>query len=334
MKFIQPLLNWYQHNARDLPWRKTKDPYAIWVSEIMLQQTRVVAVIPYYQRFLATLPDVGALAAVEDDVLHKLWEGLGYYSRARNLKGAAIQVMDKFGGQVPTTYDALLTLPGIGEYTAGAVASIAGGQGVPAVDGNVLRVWARLNNDPADVAQQTTKAAFREAIANILPKDCPGQFNAAMMELGAVVCVPNGPPRCEECPIQAHCQGFAKGTAPLLPNKTGKRPRRIEEKTVFCLSSDGRYAGYRRGDKGLLAGLWQLPDVPGVLDTAQAMEQLSIWGLRPLGEVQSYFRKHVFTHVEWHMRVYAVAVAASQLPQGWRWLDESCALPTAYRVCL
>ena len=334
MEFVKPLLDWYGANARDLPWRRTRDPYRIWVSEIMLQQTRVAAVIPYYERFLEALPDVAALSAVEEDVLHKLWEGLGYYSRARNLKRAAIQVMEDLSGEVPTQYNKLITLPGIGEYTAGAVASIAGGEPVPAVDGNVLRVWARLNNDPSDVALPQTKAAFREAIARILPRERPGAFNAAMMELGAMVCVPNGPPQCGGCPLGRLCQGCRAGVAARLPNKTGKKARRVEEKTVFALSKEGGYAGYRRGDRGLLAGLWQLPDVPGYLGAEAALEQLCAWGARPTGELRAYARKHIFTHVEWHMQVYAAEVELPALPGGWRWLDESCALPTAYRVCL
>lgn len=334
MELIAPLLEWYLANARDLPWRKTADPYAVWVSEIMLQQTRVVAVIPYYERFLAALPDVAALSDVDDDALHKLWEGLGYYSRANNLKRAAIEVCTRFSGRVPTSYEALLTLPGVGEYTAGAIASIAGGECVPAVDGNVLRVYARLFQDARDVALPETKRAVRDALQSIMPGDCPGRFNSALMELGACICVPNGAPHCTECPVAPYCAAFAAGTAALLPSKSGKRPRRIEEKTVFALRLEGRYAGLRRPKEGLLAGLWQLPDCPGLLGAEEAAALLSTWGARPVGELQVNARRHIFTHIEWRMRVYTAEVAPFLLPEGWRWLDESCALPTAYRVCL
>ncbi len=334
MNFVAPLLNWYRQNARDLPWRRTSDPYAIWVSEIMLQQTRVAAVIPYYERFLAALPDVAALAGADPDRLHKLWEGLGYYRRAGNLQRAAGEVMTRFGGAVPTSYEALLTLPGIGAYTAGAIASIAGGERVPAVDGNVLRVFARLNNDPRDIALPQTKRDAQAALATIMPADCPGRFNSAMMELGACVCAPNGAPRCQSCPVSCRCAALAAGTAAILPNKSGRRPRRIEEKTVFALSQSGRYAGCRRPADGLLAGLWQLPELPGTLNGAQAAAQLGAWRMRPTGELRVYARKHVFTHIEWRMRVFAAEIDCPLLPEGWRWLDESFALPTAYRVCL
>ena len=334
MDLIASLLAWYRLNARDLPWRRSADPYAVWISEIMLQQTRVAAVIPYYERFLSALPNVAALAHVDDELLHKLWEGLGYYSRARNLKRAANEVLTRFDGDFPTSYDALITLPGIGPYTAGAIASIAGGERVPAVDGNVLRVFARLHNDPRDVALPQTKAFVQAALAARMPADCPGLFNSAMMELGACVCVPNGAPHCCDCPAAAFCEARKAGTAALLPNKSGKRPRRTEEKTVFVAMQSGLCAGYRRAPGGVLAGLWQLPDRPGILSVEQAAELMGEWGMRPVGELSMYARKHIFTHIEWHMRVYCAEVDCPALPADWRWLDESCALPTAYRVCL
>ena len=334
MNFVEPLLNWYACSARDLPWRRQVTPYAVWVSEVMLQQTRVSAVIPYYTRFLSELPDVEALAKGSDERLHKLWEGLGYYSRARNLKRAAQVIAADFCGKVPTHYETLLTLPGIGAYTAGAIASIAGNEPVPAVDGNVLRVWARLNNDARDVMLQTTRRAVQEALAAVIPRDRPGMFNSALMELGACICVPNGAPHCQACPVGDHCAAKRAGTAPDLPVKSQKKPRRIEEKTVFALLCNGRAAGYRRAPDGLLAGLWQLPDVPGILDETAMAAQLTGWGARVCGEVRQYARKHIFTHIEWRMRVYCAETVFETLPEGWRWLDETNALPTAYRACL
>ncbi|MEG1523896.1 MAG: A/G-specific adenine glycosylase [Clostridia bacterium] len=334
-EFVEPLIHWYRAQARDLPWRRNKQGYAVWISEIMLQQTRVSTVIPYYIRFLEELPNVAALSRVDDERLQKLWEGLGYYSRARNLKRAASDVMMRFDGQLPLRYEELMTLPGIGEYTAGAVASIAGGVRVPAVDGNVLRVMARLLNDSRDIANPKTKQAVRSALLPILPDDA-GTFNSALMELGAMICVPNGAPHCETCPVQACCGAYLMGTVGQLPVKSSKKARRMVEKTVFALSAQGQYIGSKRAETGLLAGLWQLPEVDGILSDEAIAGQLSIWGVRPTGDLLIYARKHIFTHIEWHMRVCAAEVETdlSHWPEGWIMLEERMALPTAYRVCL
>ena len=350
--FIQPLLNWYEANARDLPWRRTDDAYRIWVSEIMLQQTRVAAVIPYYNRFLAALPTVAALAAVEEEPLHKLWEGLGYYSRANNLRLAAGQILERFGGGVPLRYADLITLPGIGDYTAGAVASIAGGEKVPAVDGNVLRVMARLQNDRRDVADPRTKQAVRQELLPLFaalpdgtlsmknphlhqPAPLPGLLNSALMELGATICVPNGPPQCEGCPLKSLCAAYEAGVCRELPVKHPKKARHILEKTVFALWAENGWLGFRRPVSGLLAGLWQLPEEPGLLEERAIAERLNAWGLSPTGALLLYQRKHVFTHMEWRMQVCAARVASvGPLPEGWQILTEQMTLPTAYRICL
>jgi A/G-specific adenine glycosylase len=334
MNWIAPLMNWYQHNARELPWRKTQDGYAVWISEIMLQQTRVAAVIPYYERFLRELPDVFALANADDDRLHKLWEGLGYYSRARNLKKAADEIVSRFGGAMPRDYAALLTLSGIGEYTAGAIASIAYGEAVPAVDGNVLRVYARLLAVERDIREPALKKEVRAFLLPLVPKEKPGVFNAALMELGATVCLPNGQPKCGECPVREYCAAYRAGKAAELPILSPKKARKIEQKTVFALSHGGGLVGFRRPESGLLAGLWQLPEAVGHLTDAEAAAWLGAHGLNPVGELRFYERKHIFTHIEWHLRVCAAEVSADALPQGWIVLDESHALPTAFRVCL
>ncbi len=301
----------------------------------MLQQTRVAAVIPYYERFLAELPDVRALAAVDDDRLHKLWEGLGYYSRARNLKRAAVIVSETTcGGVLPDHYDALLQLPGIGEYTAGAIASIAYGEPVPSVDGNVLRVYARLFAVEKDVRDLSFRKQVRAALLPLIPKDDPGVFNAALMELGATICVPNGTPNCGECPIRTFCEAYKQGRTAELPVISKKRTRKIVQKTVFALMQNGKPLGYRRPDTGLLAGLWQPPEADGVLSDVQAAEWLGERNLRPIGELRFYERKHIFTHIEWHMRVCAAEVAAEEPPKDWVLLDETHALPTAYKICL
>lgn len=333
MDFTRRLLDWYDENARALPWRESAAPYAVWVSEIMLQQTRVGAVLTYYTRWMRELPDIRALSEASDEKLHKLWEGLGYYSRARNLKRAAGEIEARFGGELPRTFEELRSLPGIGDYTAGAIASIAFNEPVPAVDGNVLRVWARLTDDHRDVLELKTRRAFTGAIAAVIPADAPGRFNAALMELGETLCLPNAVPLCDACPLKDGCRAHALGTAAALPLRGPKKARRVEHKTVFALLNDGRPAVYRRADTGLLAGLWQLPEAAGVLTAAEAAERLSAWHARPLGDMRVYERKHLFTHIEWRMRVYAVETDMP-LPAGWAWLNDGMALPTAYRVCL
>lgn len=335
-EWIDRLLDWYAANARDLPWRRTTEAYPVWISEVMLQQTRVEAVRGYWTRFLAALPTVRDLSEAEDDRLMKLWEGLGYYSRARNLKRAARQVVERFDGAFPADYAALLSLPGVGEYTAGAVASICFGIPVPAVDGNVLRVMARLADDDADVLDPAVRRAVRARLLACIPPERPGAFNQALMELGATVCTPAGAPRCADCPLHEDCRARAAGREQLLPVRGARRARRVEERTVFVLRGpSGAPAGYRRPAEGLLASLWQLPDAPGLLDAAQAAARLDAWGAEPLGEWRFYERRHLFTHVEWRMRVCALPVALDPLPEGWVWLDDAVhSLPAAYRVCL
>lgn len=334
MNWIESLLNWYEQNARDLPWRRSDDGYAIWISEIMLQQTRVAAVIPYYERFLRELPDINALANVDDDRLHKLWEGLGYYSRARNLKKAANEIVSRFGGQMPRDYDALLSLSGIGEYTAGAIASLAFDVAVPAVDGNVLRVYARFFGVERDIRDLAFKKEVRAFLLPLVPAKNPGLFNAALMELGATVCLPNGVSKCGECPVREDCVAFRENRTAELPLLSAKKARKIERKTVFALSIDGGLIGFRRPESGLLAGLWQLPEAAGERSDADCAAWLGEHGILPVGELRFYERKHIFTHIEWHMRVCAADVSVKNLPEGWIVLDESHALPTAYRVCL
>ena len=332
MEYVDLLMDWYPGHHRDLPWRKTHDPYAIWVSEIMLQQTRVAAVIPYYERFIGELPDVSALAAVSDDRLLRLWQGLGYYSRAKNLKRAAGIVADRYAGRMPDTYESLLTLPGIGSYTAGAIASIAYGVRVPAVDGNVLRVYARIMNDPSDVGDPAVKGRVFDELSAVMPLDA-GMFNQALMELGATVCVPNGQPLCGCCPLASVCKAREAGTAGLLPNKRAKKTRTIENRTVFALYDQGAPLLLKRPDRGLLAGLYELPNVSGTLSTAEALEWLTAHGLHPTGDLLSYSAKHVFTHIEWHMRVYAASVAGEGVDSFVR-SDGSQSIPTAFSICL
>ncbi|MEG1988831.1 MAG: A/G-specific adenine glycosylase [Oscillibacter sp.] len=329
-----PLLAWYRASARALPWRQTRDPYRIWVSEIMLQQTRVAAVLGYYARFLAAFPSVEALAAAPEDALMKQWEGLGYYSRARNLQAAAKRIVAA-GGVFPGDYEGLLALPGIGDYTAGAIASAAFGLRVPAVDGNVLRVMTRLTDCHDNIGDPAAKRAIRAAVAAILPEQPADlrQFNQALMELGAVICGPGGPPKCEICPVKTLCLGHARKTAENLPVKTAKKTRKMQEKTIFLLEKGGKIALRKRSDSGLLASLWEFPNVEGALDEENAPAAVAAWGLHAKCWRKKLTAKHIFTHVEWHMTGYSLEVSGAG-PADFLWVDAAglsrCAVPSAF----
>ena len=327
------LLPWYDSHKRDLPWRKDRQPYHIWLSEIMLQQTRVEAVKGYYARFLDALPTVETLANADDELLHKLWEGLGYYSRVRNLKKAARVIVDKHGGVFPENYEDILALPGIGKYTAGAICSIAFDQPTPAVDGNVLRVVSRLTMDDTPIDQPAYQADIRQRLAEIYPHQA-GMFTQALMELGATVCGPNWTPRCGECPCREFCRASLSGTAEQYPIKTPKKQRRIEERTVFILSCDGKFALRKRPKTGLLAGLWQFPNCEEKLEFSAALAQVERMGLIPREIYRQVERKHIFTHIQWEMR--GIYLEVSSLDGDFEWftaeqINGEIALPTAFR---
>ena len=332
-QLTEPLLAWYAEHRRILPWREEVSAYRTWVSEIMLQQTRVTAVLPYFARFQAELPTVADLAAVEEERLLKLWEGLGYYRRARNLQRAARQIMDGYGGAFPSTYPELLKLAGIGEYTAGAIASIAFGEAVPAVDGNVLRLVARICGDARDMQEPSVRRSVRERVAEGMSRTHAGAYNQALMDLGATVCLPNGSPLCEDCPAQGFCLACAEGRQRELPLRAPKKARRIEEKTVFVLWREDTVALHRRSQTGLLAGLWEFPNAEGTLGESAAAEYLQGQGLVPLAWEQCLQAQHTFSHVEWHMTGYVLRVRGTGA-QDWRWQDASgfaeAPLPSAF----
>ena len=309
-EIVEPLIRWFRENKRDLPWRQTKDPYAVWVSEIMLQQTRVEAVKPYYIRFLQTLPTVKDLANADEEVILKLWEGLGYYSRVRNMQKAAIQIMEDFGGVFPANQKDLLSLKGIGPYTAGAVGSIAFGLPIPAVDGNVLRILTRLYGDDSDILDPRFKKKTEEALVRIMPKDRPGDVNQAMMELGAVVCVPNGQPKCDLCPVRCFCQAGLHGTMEKFPVKAPKKPRVVEERTVLVIQDGSCTAIRKRPPKGLLAGLYELPNTEGYLNREEALEYVKELGAEPLYIEELPDARHIFSHIEWRMKAYRIRVSS------------------------
>ena len=321
-----PLLMWYRENARVLPWRTHPTPYRVWVSEIMLQQTRVAAVLDYYRRFLESAPTVADLAALPEDALMKLWQGLGYYSRARNLQKAARQIMDQFGGVFPNTYEGIRSLAGVGDYTAGAIASIAFGIPVPAVDGNVLRVAARITGDSGDITSPAMKKKVTAALQAVIPVGEPGNFNQAMMELGATVCLPNGAPQCEKCPAASFCRALREDRIGELPVKSPKKARRIEERQVYLIFSDEGVALRRRPGKGLLAGLWEYPNELAGEEAIPAALGLSPADLELVGT-----GRHIFTHIEWRMTAYAARAEGLDLPEGWVWADRE-ALAREYAV--
>lgn len=339
-KIVRPLTKWYQENHRKLPWRENKEPYRIWVSEIMLQQTRVETVIPYYGRFMKQLPDIAALAACGDEELIKLWEGLGYYSRVRNLKKAAQIICTQYQGQFPQDFDAILALPGIGAYTAGAVASIAFGMPRAAVDGNVLRVITRLTENGRDIMDEKFRRMVTKELEAVYPAKNRGDFTQSLMELGAVVCVPNGEPRCTECPIRELCGAYASGTQMQYPVKKKKPARKAEQKTVLLLRCNDRIAIRKRGEGGVLSGMWELPNLDGNLPEQEILKQLSEKGIavealrRPEDKKQCI--KHVFTHIEWDMTYWVADCGAICEDDGLVWvsagqLENEIALPTAFK---
>ena len=326
-----PLLIWYREHARTLPWRSDPTPYHVWISEIMLQQTRVAAVLDYYRRFLEAAPDVHALAALPQDRLMKLWQGLGYYSRAGNLQKAAKQIMSDHSGVFPNTYKDIRALAGVGDYTAGAISSIAFGLPVPAVDGNVLRVCARVAGDGGDITTPAMKKRVTAALAELIPLDAPGDFNQALMELGATICLPNGAPLCERCPAAAFCRACREGRTGELPVKAAKKPRRVEERTVYLLFYGDRVALRRRPARGLLAGLWEYPN-----ELSDGTDWPARWGLMAPVLERAGTGKHIFTHIEWRMTALAGELDGPKLPEGWVWagregLRDTYAVPNAFR---
>lgn len=333
-----PLLEWYRQNKRVLPFRTISTPYRVWVSEIMLQQTRVSAALPYFERFMQALPTVADLAACEPEKLHKLWEGLGYYSRVRNLQKAAQIVMEQYGGHLPADYEALQKLPGIGAYTAGAIASICFGLPVPAVDGNVLRVFARLLGDARDVTKPDVKKEMTAQVLCLQPPECPGDYNQALMELGALVCVPNGVPLCESCPLHALCAAHRMGTAESLPCKAPPAEKKLLHYTVvLVLDGSGHVLLQQRAQTGLLAGLWQPILLEGNLSAKQLPQALAKLGLSCENIQTLPDAKHVFTHLIWQMNGFAVHSAPCPAPQGCVWaarteLEDTYTLPNAFKV--
>lgn len=336
---VEPVVAWYRKHRRDLPWREHPDAYRVWVSEIMLQQTRVEAVKPYYERFLEAFPDVAALAEAEEDKLLKMWEGLGYYNRVRNMQKAAQQVMTEHNGRFPQSYDEILKLSGIGNYTAGAISSFAYGIAKPAVDGNVLRVVSRLLASDADIMKASTRAQMERLIEEVIPIDAAADFNQGLIEIGAIVCVPNGEPKCEICPVAHLCKAKAQNIQMELPVKTKAKARRIEKRTVLIFRDNETVAIRKRPVKGLLAGLYELPNVEGHLTRKEVIEYGKEIGLTPIRVKKLASAKHIFSHVEWHMIGYEVLVdelekncSEKMIFAGREEIDRKYSIPSAFEA--
>ena len=334
MNVSEPLLRWYDEHARVLPWRGIHDPYRTWVSETMLQQTRVETVLSYYNRFLERFPDVAALAAAPEDDVMKLWEGLGYYRRARNLQKGARQVMEEYGGEIPSATDELLNICGIGAYTAGAIASIAFDRPVPAVDGNVFRVVSRMAGIRENVGIPSVKRETERIAAELVPEARPGDFNQAMMDLGATVCTP-GTPGCDRCPLTALCDACRAGDAEDIPELPRKNPPRPIDYDLCLIFSGGRVL-MRQRTETMLQGLWIFPMLEGRHTARQlpaAVKRrtgMAVTDLRAAGEA-----RHVFTHQVWQMKIYTMRTDALDAPEGWRFVTpgemDALALPTAVK---
>lgn len=333
-KCFTHLIPWYECHARVLPWRENKDPYHVWLSEIMLQQTRVEAVKGYYKRFLDALPTVQSLADAKEDTLLKLWEGLGYYNRVRNMQKAARTICEKHQGEFPKSYEDIHALSGIGDYTAGAIGSICFDLCTPAVDGNVLRVYSRLFADATNIDMQSTKRMVTQKLAQAYPKEHPGKATQALMELGATVCVPNGAPKCEQCPLAGFCEVCKKGSWKDYPVRKEKKARMIVDKTVFVLRCEDRYAICRREDKGLLASMWQFPNIDEKMTVKKAMKHLEELGIEVRQPEMQQEYTHIFSHVEWRMTAYYLSCYNQLEDYAWasrEELEQIYALPSAFR---
>ena len=331
---FEALIPWYEAHKRELPWRQDREPYHVWLSEIMLQQTRVEAVKEYYRRFVTALPTIPDLAEAPEEQILKLWEGLGYYNRVRNLQKAAQTICAEYTGVFPSEYAQIRSLSGIGDYTAGAIASICFDAPTPAGDGNVLRVYSRLLADDANIDLQTTKKRITRKLQETYPQKNPGIATQALMELGATVCVPNGAPRCDVCPVAEICQARKQDTWRNLPVRSEKKKRKIVDKTVFILLTEDTVALHKRSTSGLLAGMWEFPNVDAKLDKQAAVTQVTGWQAEPLDLLMQTSYTHIFSHVEWHMTAYYIRCRKTN--KKWKWvtkesLDETYALPSAFR---
>ncbi len=306
--FAERILLWYHKNRRTMPWRENPVPYHIWLSEIMLQQTRVDTAMPYFHRFIEKYPDIQALAKSDEDELMKYWEGLGYYNRVRNLRTTALSLVENHEGKLPETYVELLKLKGIGEYTAGAIASEAFGEKVPAVDGNVFRVMSRLLGVREDIKEKSVMDFLKDTVKELLPEEETGNFNQALIEIGALICIPNGSPKCGLCPLREYCTAYEKDLQDEIPKKKKPKEKKIEERTVLILEYDGRYAIRKRPEGKLLGGLYEFPHEEGFYEKNEVEALLKEMNLHPMSIESMKDKKFLFTHIEWRLKAYHIKV--------------------------
>lgn len=329
--FQDRVLQWYDTNQRVLPWRESRDPYHIWISEIMLQQTRVETVIPYYYRFIETLPNVQSLAETNDEVLYKLWEGLGYYSRVRNLKKAANQVLTDFEGVIPSDRKSLETLSGIGPYTSGAISSIAFGKKNAAVDGNVLRIFARLYEIHKSIKDLSVKKDIKEKVEKLLPSSRVGDFNQGLMEIGATVCLPNGKPKCVICPLKEICKAYMSDVTDKIPVRLKSKKVPVKKKTVLILRYNDLLAIEKRPDTGLLRSMYQFPMFEG---------HMKLDDIKKLHIDASIIKKlqkstHKFSHLKWDIIAYEISI--KNVVDGYNFVTlkdllHKYSLPSAFKI--
>lgn len=336
-EIVNPLVKWYQQNKRMLPWREEKDPYKIWISEIMLQQTRIEAVKEYYKKFMKELPTIHSLANIEEEKLLKLWEGLGYYNRARNLKKAAQMIEENYHGVMPKSYEELIKLPGIGEYTAGAIASISYNEKVPAVDGNVLRVISRVIGNRKNILEPEVKKEITQLLIPNIPKEA-GDFNEGLMELGEMICLPNQEPLCDECPLKEKCYAYQNNLTKEIPVREKKLDKKIEEKTIFIFVNDShQVAIQKRQEKGLLAGMYEFPNIEGKLEKSEIKKALKDWNIEAKRMIKIGEHQHIFTHKIWKMTAYQINIVNKNSQLVWasmEELQEKYAMPTAFNMFL
>lgn len=332
---VNDILVWYQAHRRELPWRRDKDPYHVWISEIMLQQTRIEAVITYYKKFMDKLPTVYELANVEDDELLKLWEGLGYYNRVRNLKKAAQMIISEYDGVFPTTYQQLINLPGIGEYTASAIASICFLEKQVTVDGNVMRVYTRFYNDFSNISKESTRKMIQRNLLEIVPKES-GNFNEGMMEIGEQVCIPNGMPKCELCPLVNHCLSYRNRNYFEFPVRDEKKEKPITVFTVLVFVWNNKTLVQKRTAPGLLHNLFEFVNVEGLKDEKEVLAISNTYGV--VSSIKkSITYTHVFTHKKWEMHSYFIFMDEVNCPNLFTTVQEvedKMAIPTAFQPFL
>ena len=331
-KIVIPLLEWYQENKRDLPWRMEKDPYYVWISEVMLQQTRIETVIPYFKRFIGELPTVHDLAIVDDDKLLKYWEGLGYYNREKKKKKAAIKIVSQYNGEFPQTFEDICSLPGIGEYTASAIASICFSLKEVTIDGNVLRVYERLTNSYDNIDEMAIRKKVRLELMNIIPSN-PGDFNQALMELGEVICLPLGIPKCDICPLNNFCKAREEHTFLNIPVRSPKKIKKNQKMTVLLLICNSKVAIHKRDDRGVLKNLWEFPNISGMYHEEEILQYLVDCSFDIDSITSSVSYNHIFTHLKWQMSSYIIHVKDEISDYVWVDMDALLhiyALPSAF----